>query len=258
MQYLQSIFSEYYQGLEALYLGLIVGASFLILFLFAKVIPVFKSSQQLNKETGEQRLTKDYYRKTQNKSKLWGGVAHITGFLLVFPFCIATEAQAWWEIALDVFIILMFYDFFYYLTHRFLFHDGPLGGPLLHIHAVHHRYKNPCRKDSNYLHPLETVIGIGLFLVSIIVLTLLIGKFSLITLWLTNVAFIAINTHNHDLIEEKPGFPFRYWHHAAHMHHIHHSRFTSGNYATISLFYDWLFGTYDTGNGYGKNKETRK
>jgi sterol desaturase/sphingolipid hydroxylase (fatty acid hydroxylase superfamily) len=38
------------------------------------------------------------------------------------------------------------------------------------------------------------------------------------------------------------------------MHHVHHARFIGGNFATISLFYDWLFGTYDTGDGWGKRK----
>jgi sterol desaturase/sphingolipid hydroxylase (fatty acid hydroxylase superfamily) len=35
------------------------------------------------------------------------------------------------------------------------------------------------------------------------------------------------------------------------MHHNHHAKFTSGNFATISLLYDWMFGTVDNGEGYG-------
>jgi len=31
------------------------------------------------------------------------------------------------------------------------------------------------------------------------------------------------------------------------MHHNHHATFTGGNYATISLLYDWMFGTLDDG-----------
>ena len=34
------------------------------------------------------------------------------------------------------------------------------------------------------------------------------------------------------------------------MHHNHHVRFTGGNFATISLIYDWMFGTLDRGEGY--------
>jgi sterol desaturase/sphingolipid hydroxylase (fatty acid hydroxylase superfamily) len=32
------------------------------------------------------------------------------------------------------------------------------------------------------------------------------------------------------------------------MHHNHHARFTGGNYATITLLYDWMFGTLDGGD----------
>ena len=34
------------------------------------------------------------------------------------------------------------------------------------------------------------------------------------------------------------------------MHHHHHAKFTGGNFATISLLYDWMFGTLDNGAGY--------
>ena len=34
------------------------------------------------------------------------------------------------------------------------------------------------------------------------------------------------------------------------MHHNHHARFTGGNFATITLLYDWLFGTIDYGKGW--------
>jgi sterol desaturase/sphingolipid hydroxylase (fatty acid hydroxylase superfamily) len=31
----------------------------------------------------------------------------------------------------------------------------------------------------------------------------------------------------------------------------HRARFTGGNFATISLPWDWMFGTLDTAKGYG-------
>jgi sterol desaturase/sphingolipid hydroxylase (fatty acid hydroxylase superfamily) len=36
----------------------------------------------------------------------------------------------------------------------------------------------------------------------------------------------------------------------AFMHHNHHAKFTGGNFATISLLYDWMFGTLDYGDEY--------
>ena len=156
---------------------------------------------------------------------------------------------------LDIFIILMFYDFFYYLTHRFLFHNGGfLGGPLMWVHAVHHQQKNPCRQDSSYIHPLEVAIGLGLFAGSILVLSLILGEFHVVTIILSWTLFSEINLHNHDLWEEQR-FPWKYLSYMSKMHHNHHARFTGGNFATISLLYDWMFGTYDRGNGYKKLKQ---
>lgn len=42
------------------------------------------------------------------------------------------------------------------------------------------------------------------------------------------------------------------------MHHNHHARFTGGNYATISLLYDWMFGTLDHGQGWKEQREKKK
>ena len=96
-------------------------------------------------------------------------------------------------------------------------------------------------------------IGLALYAGSILVLSLLMGEFHVATIVITWVAFSEINNHNHDLWEEDR-FPYKYLSYASKMHHVHHARFTGGNFATISLFYDWLFGSYDTGDGWGKNK----
>ena len=59
-------------------------------------------------------------------------------FILVLPFCLTIQPQPWWKIPLDIFVILMFYDFVYYLSHRFLFHNGGFAdGPLMWMHAIH-------------------------------------------------------------------------------------------------------------------------
>lgn len=258
MSYIPSIISDNYQFWPTVYLATAFALGMGLLQLAGKLIPIVHQTQKLNQTVADKRMQREYYRQNQGQTKFWGGVAQVLTFVLVIPFCVTPDSHPWWNIALDVFIILMVYDFVYYLTHRFLFHDGPLGGPLLHIHAIHHQNKNPCRMDSSYLHPLESIIGLALFIGSIAVLAVFMGKFSVITLLIAHVAFLAVNLHNHDLVEESPRFPFRYWHHAAHMHHVHHSRFTSGNFATITLFYDWLFGTYDKGEGYQKRESRPK
>jgi len=218
------------------------------------LLPAFGEIRKLNREVADQRVTRKHYMPIQNRSMRWGLTTYLGVFVLIVPFVATMAPQPWWRIPLDAFIILMFYDFFYYLTHRFIFHDGGFGpGPLMWVHAVHHQQHNPCRKDSNYLHPLETSIGIGLYGASIGALGLMMGDFHVLTIILTSIAFSEINLHNHDR-QERAGFPFGYLKYMSFMHHVHHARFTAGNFATISLFYDWLFGTYDTGQGWGKRK----
>ena len=95
---------------------------------------------------------------------------------------------------------------------------------------------------------------LGLYAASIFVLSLIMGEFHVLTIIITWVAFSENNNHNHDLWEEERA-PYKYLSFMSKMHHYHHAKFTGGNFATISLFYDWLFGTYDTGNGYKKQAQ---
>ena len=97
-------------------------------------------------------------------------------------------------------------------------------------------------------------MGLGLYAGSIFVLSLIMGEFHVATIVITWLAFSEINNHNHDLWEEER-FPYKYLSYMSKMHHHHHAKFTGGNFATISLLYDWLFGTYDLGNGYKKAKQ---
>jgi sterol desaturase/sphingolipid hydroxylase (fatty acid hydroxylase superfamily) len=91
---------------------------------------------------------------------------------------------------------------------------------------------------------------------TIALLSLLMGKFHVATIVITWVAFSEINLHNHNLWESDR-FPFRYLNYVSRMHHNHHARFTGGNYATITLFYDWLFGTLDHGNNERRQVRTK-
>lgn len=223
-----------------------------------KFIPVFGRAAKLNKAAYDRKMQRTIYSDNQKLNRKWGLLDTVVIFTLIIPFCITAEPQPIWQMLLDMFVILMFYDFFYYLTHRFLFHDGGFGrGPLMWMHAVHHQQNNPCRGDSSYIHPLEVAIGLGLYAGSILVLSQFMGEFHVATIIITWVTFSEINNHNHDLWEEEH-FPYKYLSYMSKMHHNHHARFTGGNFATISLFYDWLFNSYDTGDGWGKFKREPK
>ncbi len=213
------------------------------------LIPVIKQAKVMNKDAAERKMAREYYAANQKKNKIWGAFYFLAMFVFGVPFCTTVEFQPVSKIALDVFVILMVYDFFYYLTHRFLFHDaGLFRGPLMWVHAVHHQQNNPCRMDSSYIHPLEVAIGMGLYIATVLVLSIFMGNFHVATIVITWIAFMEINLHNHDLWKADSS-PYKYLNYMSKMHHVHHAKFTGGNFATISLLYDWLFGTYDTGDG---------
>lgn len=251
-----SIFSSgNYQWQLSLYAAIaIVGIPFLAKYLLT-LVPAFKQISKLNAEVYEKQVAKPRFMPIIKRSVKWGLLAQLVIYVCIVPFNITAEPQPWWQIPLDVFIILMVYDFFYYLVHRFLFHDGGFGpGPLMWVHSVHHQQKDPCRGDSAFLHPIETCAGVGLYGACVAGLGWLMGDFHILTIVITAIAYSEINLHNHDRMEADK-FPFKYLKYMSYMHHVHHSRFVAGNFATISLFYDWLFGTYDTGEGWGKHKQ---
>jgi sterol desaturase/sphingolipid hydroxylase (fatty acid hydroxylase superfamily) len=219
--------------------------------MLARLVPSFRAAGQLNRETARKRLEKPSYVENMKWNRKWGLL--ITGVIygLILPFCLTLETGPWWMIPVQIVTILMVYDFFYYWAHRVLFHDteGRIG-PLKWMHAVHHRQLNPCRQDSAYLNPLETAIGLGLYVLTILLLSFAFGRFHVGTIVVTWVAFQYINLHNHDLWDRER-FGGGYLATMSEMHHHHHSRFTGGNFATISLLYDWMFGTLDYGKGPG-------
>jgi sterol desaturase/sphingolipid hydroxylase (fatty acid hydroxylase superfamily) len=218
-----------------------------------RLVPGFRAAGKLNGETFKKKMERPAYAANQQWNRKWSGVFLLVIFGGVLPFCLTTAAQPWWRLPVDIVVILMVYDFFYYFTHRFIFHDnGVFGAPLLWMHAVHHRQHNPCRWDASYIHPLEIAIGLGLYVATIFILSRFMGGFSVASIIITWVAFTEINLHNHDLWER--GFGSKYLNTMSVMHHNHHATFTGGNFATISLLYDWMFGTLDYGNERSRKK----
>lgn len=218
------------------------------------LVPAIRGEVRRNKDAYAQKMENPRYAANQRWNMKWSPLYLAIIFGGILPWCLTLDSQPWWQALLDMAVILMFYDFFYYLTHRFLFHDsGFFGGPLKWMHGVHHRQHNPCRKDSSYIHPLEVAIGLGLYAASIFVLSRVMGDFHVLSIVVTWVAFTEINLHNHNLWETNR-FGTRYLDYAAKMHHHHHARFTGGNFATITLLFDWMFGSLDHGKGWGAEK----
>jgi sterol desaturase/sphingolipid hydroxylase (fatty acid hydroxylase superfamily) len=204
-------------------------------------IPALARMRELNREADQRKLARERFRKGVAASNRAGLLTNAVFYVAVLPFCLSLAPRPLWRDALDVVVVLGVYDFFYYLTHRFLFH----GRALRKVHARHHEARTPTHADAFYVHPLETAIGLVLYLGTLPLLAAATGgPLGAFSMAVATLLFTQLNTINHAYVD-LPGFPFRWlsritWHHAA-----HHVDMSHGNYATLTMLYDRLFGSYE-------------
>ncbi len=206
-------------------------------------VPALAEVKQSNHEENRDKFrNKRGYSGRIKSSQTVSLITNLVFFIAVLPFIATFEMQPVWRILLDIFIILMVYDFFYYMMHRFLFHGE---GYFRKVHAVHHQARSPTSLDALLLHPMEAFLGIFLFMVVTTVLVVVAQQpLHVITLVATMIIYTQINSFNH--VKFKPDyFPLRTLNWIAHKHSIHHIDMHKGNYATITLLFDKMFGTLD-------------
>jgi sterol desaturase/sphingolipid hydroxylase (fatty acid hydroxylase superfamily) len=168
-------------------------------------------------------------------------VANVVFYLSVLPFSVSLAPRPLWRHVVDIAVVLLVFDLFYYATHRFLFH----GRPLRKIHALHHQARTPTHVDAFYVHPVETVIGLALFLFSIPLVAAVAGApLSAYSMAVATLVFTQVNTLNHTFVH-LPYFPWRTLDTLTSLHAAHHVDMNRGNFATLTMLYDWLFGTLE-------------
>lgn len=204
-------------------------------------IPAMQGMRQFNHDEDAKKLAKAKYPPVIKSSERVGLATNIAFFVAIAPFIATLEMQPWWEMLAEYVAILMLYDFLYYLTHRFVFHGNSF---VRQVHALHHQARNPTHIDAYYVHPLETFIGIALFMVSAPIIAIWTGPFNVITLTATIVTFTQLNIINHTHIDVQR-FPYKTLSWITAKHAVHHRNMHSGNYATITLLYDKMFGTLE-------------
>ena len=209
-------------------------------------IPAIAKTRELNNAQNKSKWRDKghkYQHRVKSSQKI-GMSFTLAFYILVQPFIVTMDAQPVWKVLLDIFLILMIYDFFYYLTHRFLFHGQ---GYFRRVHAVHHQARSRVSSiDSHLLHPWEIFIGIALFYVVTTVYALVQGQpFHFSTIVLTSIIYTQLNQINHCRIDLHSS-PWKTLNWIAMKHDAHHIDMHKGNYATITLLYDWLFGTLET------------
>jgi len=204
-------------------------------------IPAIEKMRELNEEADTKKMARKRFRdavKVNNRAAL---LTNAFFLIVVLPFCLDLSARPFWRHAVDIVVVLMVFDFFYYLTHRFLFH----GRILSKVHALHHQARTPTYIDAFYVHPLETTIGLCLFLGSIPLIAVLGGgTLSAYSMAIATLIFTQVNTINHTFVN-LPYFPFKTIDHITSIHAAHHVDMNQGNYATLTMLYDWLFGTLE-------------
>ncbi|MFK8047578.1 MAG: sterol desaturase family protein [Halioglobus sp.] len=218
----------------------IVSISVVGKWLLFKIGPL-SDMRELNRSKDKEKWALEKYPPIVRATQKVGMYCNITFFLLVLPFCVSLDPQPIWQMLVNIVIVLMFYDFLYYLSHRFWFHGN---GAMRQIHAVHHQARKPTYLDSHYVHPKETFIGLMLYMGSVAFLAALMGPFHVVTVVVTFLVFYQLNQVNHTFVD-LPFFPFKTVSWITAKHHIHHENMHKGNYATITLLYDKLFGTLD-------------
>lgn len=204
-----------------------------------KRIRAFDGMRDINREEDKRKIAQDKYPPIVASTRKIGGITNLVFYALVVPFIVTANAQPLWKILIDIVAILMVYDFFYYLTHRFVFHGN---GYFRKVHGLHHQARKPTHIDAYYVHPLETFIGIALFMGSAALLGIFMGPFHVATLAVCVLVFQNLNVINHCHIR-MDSFPGKTLSWISVKHANHHKDMQQGNYATITLLYDKVFGT---------------
>ena len=222
------------------FIGLLIALSVGVRLVIS-LVPALRRMRELNDEADRRKLERERFRKAVEVNKRAGLITNLAFFATILPFSVSLEPRPLWRHALDMLAVMLVFDFFYYLTHRFLFH----GRPLRRIHALHHQARQPTHVDAFFVHPLETVIGLGLFLLSIPLVGAISGApLHSASLALATLVFTQINTLNHVYVN-LPHFPFRTITWITRIHAAHHVDMNRGNYATLTTIYDWLLGTLE-------------
>jgi len=136
-------------------------------------------------------------------------------------------------IAQLIFFILLD-DFLYYWMHRY-FHENKF--LMRHVHSVHHRIKNTCAINGNYMHWFEFACTSALILIGPILLS---SHLYVVWIWVIIRQFEAADGHMGYDIPWNPARLFLIYHGPVY-HDFHHAKF-KGNYSGFLSYLDGILG----------------
>jgi sterol desaturase/sphingolipid hydroxylase (fatty acid hydroxylase superfamily) len=152
----------------------------------------------------------------------------------LFPYAFHQQAVSGWRVAYEIVAILLVYDFAYYWLHRLMHHKKLMK----YVHAVHHEVHNPTAMESFYLHPIELFSGLALLLAC----TWLLGPVHIYSFAVVFFIHSTLNITVHSGVVSKSWWLFPI-DHLTQKHYIHHAGNYDNNYASLTPFWDMLFGT---------------
>ncbi len=197
--------------------------------------------RELNQEADKPKMARKRFREAVKAINRAGLITKLVFYDALLPFCVSLEPRPLWRHGVDIIAVLMLFDFMYYLTHRFVFH----GKLLRKVHSLHHQVRTPTHIDALYVHPLETFIGLVLFLGSIPLIAALAGApLNALSMAIATLIFTQGNTINHTYVN-LPYFPVKTLDYITGVHAAHHVDMNHGNFATLTMVYDWMFGSYE-------------
>ena len=204
-------------------------------------VPALQQMRELNQEADAPKMAGERFREAVKENSRAGLVTNLVFYFTILPFCVSFASRPLWQHLAEIVAILMIYDLMYYVTHRFVFH----GRPMRKAHALHHQVREPTYIDALYVHPLETFIGLSLYLLSIPIVALVVGApLNAFSVAVATLIFTQVNTINHTYVN-LPYFPFKTLDYVTGVHAAHHVDMNQGNFATLTMVFDWLFGTYE-------------
>jgi sterol desaturase/sphingolipid hydroxylase (fatty acid hydroxylase superfamily) len=152
----------------------------------------------------------------------------------VYPYAFYAHVGSPWRIAYEILAILLVYDFAYYWLHRAM-HTKKL---MRWVHGKHHESHNPTAMESFYLTPAELFAGLGL----LILCTWLLGPVSIYSFAAVFFIHSTLNIAVHSGLTSKR---LLLWpiDHLTTKHYVHHAGKYDSNFASLTPFWDMLFGT---------------
>ena len=144
------------------------------------------------------------------------------------------ELPAWYIIVAQLIFFIFMDDFLYYWMHRW-FHENKF--LLKHVHSVHHRIRNTCGINGNYMHWIEFSATATLMLLG----PMLIGAhLYVVWIWVVIRQFEAVDGHAGYDIPWNPAHWLPLYEGPVY-HDFHHAKF-KGNYAGFLPYLDRFMG----------------